>query len=268
MERDRLLGGVGRDLLDRLAQRGDLRAPVARGRHGVHAGAERNEVLAQPLRGPLEGGLPASSLLRERVDARAQLMEGVTDLRNGDVRGRRIRRGHLGHRQDVVARRGGGRRGGGTQLLEGRPLVGQRACEVEPAQLPARDEDLAQPLPRLLLQLERVLQLILRDEPPLDEDLADRPLVSGLLRRRLELGPDSGEMQRGKLFRLLLRAQPLVLGPLLGQHAGDVEPRDAEAGDEDLPEALAGRALLLERELELLLGDDPLLDEDLTDQAG
>src|SRR5262249_53675613 len=59
----------------------------------------------------------------------------------------------------------------------------------------------------------------------------------------------------------------LVLGPLLGEGAGEVEPLDTVLFDEDLAEANSGSALLFERELQLLLGDQALLDEDGADQV-
>ena len=63
--------------------------------------------------------------------------------------------------------------------------------------------------------------------------------------------------------RLLL----LELGPLLGEHAGELETRDLELGDQDLPEQLPALGLNLESAVELLLGQKPTLDEERADQT-
>ena len=81
--------------------------------------------------------------------------------------------------------------------------------------------------------------------------------------------PSSSEIALLRLRLALLGvALALVLGPLLGERAREVEPLDAELLDEDLAQPIAGRTLLRERKLQLLLGDEAFLDEDGADQPG
>ena len=115
---------------------------------------------------------------------------------------------------------------------------------------------------------QRVLELLVGDEPALHEDLPDRPL-HGWGRRGRNVVGDGRRRAALRLGLTLLRVPlPLVLGPLLGERAGEVEPLDAELVDQDLAEPFTGCALLLERLFELLLGDEALLDEDGADQPG
>ena len=58
----------------------------------------------------------------------------------------------------------------------------------------------------------------------------------------------------------------LVLSPLVGQRTCQVESRNAEPLDKDLAEAIARAALLFERDIELLLRDQALLDKERADQ--
>ena len=54
---------------------------------------------------------------------------------------------------------------------------------------------------------------------------------------------------------------------LLGQRAGELELADHALGDERLSEPLTGLALAYERLVELLLGDEAALDEDVAQTA-
>ncbi len=69
-------------------------------------------------------------------------------------------------------------------------------------------------------------------------------------------------------FLLLHGALPLVLGPLLRECAGQVEPRHTEPLDQNLAEAVARPLLLFERDVELLLCDQALFDKEGPDQKG
>ena len=55
---------------------------------------------------------------------------------------------------------------------------------------------------------------------------------------------------------------------LLQQRGRQLDPGDAEPGDQDVTEALPGRLLRFKRLLELLFGDQAVLDEDVADEAG
>ena len=70
---------------------------------------------------------------------------------------------------------------------------------------------------------------------------------------------------RRLLFR---RALTLVLGPLFREGACEVESRHAEPLDENFAEAIARSLLLLERNIELFLCDQALLDEEGANQEG
>ena len=99
------------------------------------------------------------------------------------------------------------------------------------------------------------------DEPALDEDLADAAAVAAVPRAADPAAPRPGPDDRVRPVGLL------ELGPLLGEHAGELDARDVELGDEDLPEQLPALGLKLERTVELLLGQKPTLDEEGADQT-
>ena len=145
------------------------------------------------------------------------------------------------------------------QLLQAGPLLGERACKVEPRQGPAADQHLPSGCPvsfcasaprrarsRPTKPRSTKISPMRRRSPPCRGDPAIRPL---LVRPAHLAGP-----------RLL------ELGPLLGEHAGELDTRDLELGDEDLPEQLPALGLELERALELLVGQKPTLDEEGADQ--
>ncbi len=213
----------------------------------------------------LETGVSRVARIRELLDARPELLDPRRQLaRDGAVGGGR-RSDDLGSGLDPLGRRRR-RLVGRAKLLERRPLVGERARELEARELAGGDEDLAEPAAALPLLLEGLFELLLGHEPALHEDLSDRALEDAA-----GGGGDGRERDRRRHRRRLavLDSSPaLVLGPLLGEGAREVEPLDAELLDQDLAEPLARRALLLEGELELLLGDEALLDEDRADQTG
>ena len=72
-----------------------------------------------------------------------------------------------------LARPGAGSPSGPTGRLGERRLLGQRACEFELADHALADERLAEALSGEPLALERLDQLLARDEAPRDEDLAE-----------------------------------------------------------------------------------------------
>ena len=53
-------------------------------------------------------------------------------------------------------------------------MLGERVCELEPGEFSLRNEDLAQQATAFSLHRERGLPIVGRDEPEIDEDLADR----------------------------------------------------------------------------------------------
>ncbi len=132
-----------------------------------------------------------------------------------------------------------------VRLPERSHLLGERTRELELADNPLGDECLAEPLTRLALSHERLVELALRDEPALDEDI-----------------PETAPARR--VFR---PGGPTELCPLLCHDARELPPRDAESLDQDLTELLPGLALDLERDADLALGDEPALDEERADQA-
>ena len=64
-------------------------------------------------------------------------------------------------------------------------MLRQRTREVEPGEAALLDEDLADAAALLALDLERRLELRVRDESELDEDLPDAASTGGLGRREL-----------------------------------------------------------------------------------
>src|SRR5262249_49519138 len=144
--------------------------------------------------------------------------------------------------------------------------------KLEARQPAGRDEDLAEAAAALLLFLERVPELRLGNETALDEDLADRPLAGRNRCRVCVAAPLVGDGHEiailGVLLALLEAASPLAPAPLLGEAAGQVEPLHAELVDEDLTQPIARLTLPFEGDLELLLGDEALLDEHQADQTG
>ena len=183
-----------------------------------------------------------------------QVRDGCAILCRQGLRGRRC------HGHPVLPRRRLRRGCRGSELLQGRPLLRERAREIEARQASLVDEDLPDPCTCLALHVERGIELIAADEPELDEDLADRPP---------DLHLAGGHWGDG---RLLLRGNAVALrvfelGPLLGEHARKLEPRDAELCHDDLAEPVAAVCLQLQRPLELLVRDHVLLDENGADQA-
>ncbi len=148
-----------------------------------------------------------------------------------------------------------------SELLQAGPLLGERAREIQPRQGPATDQHLSERLTALLLRLQRLFELGLVDEASLDEDLADAPAARRRPARLIRLGPADPESPlRSPCVRLL------ELGPLLGEHAGELDPRDVELGDQDLAQEHSRLGLELEGTLELLVGQKPTLDEEGADQ--
>ena len=160
------------------------------------------------------------------------------------------------------------------QLLQGRPLLGERAREIEPRETSLLDEHLAQTRAGLALHVERPVEVVGGDETSREEDLADGAAQLWLDRNRVRLRLPcrrrcrSGSGRGGRRGLVVARRSvALELRPLLGEHARELEARDAEFRHDDLAQALAGLRLLLERELELFLRDEALLDEEGADQA-
>ena len=263
-----------------------------RGRERRELGGEIGQAPGHACTGRLEALGSAGELGSQRLDFAAQLppfrladaVELVEPRRGGVERGPQLVDGPL--QPAALLRLGGlvddglvraaepplriGRRRR-AQLLEVGPLVGQGARQLEPREASLRDEDLAEPLPRLLLDSERMLELFLVDRALLHEDLADRPPAALARVERRPFRGDSGQIGLGGvlvLLRLLLEcARPLERGPLVCERAREIEPRDAVARDEDLAEPHPGPLLLFERALQVVLGDETFLDEDRPDQA-
>ena len=177
--------------------------------------------------------------------------------------------GHAGQRGAVArARR--------TDLAERGPLLGERACELEARDAALRDEDLAQLLAAFLLDLERTVELRVGDETALDEDLAERASwlaafvgdLGKLGRLGRHVGGRGHDLER-RLLRIRRRSggiRALEVGPLLCEHARELDAGDAEVLNEDLPEMLLRLDLDRESSLELLLGDEAALEENGADK--
>ena len=130
-------------------------------------------------------------------------------------------------------------------LPERRHLLGERPRELELADHALCHERLSEALTGLALPFERLVELLLGDEPALDEDLPE-PAPA-----RIVLRPGGAAELR----------------PLLGDDARELLARHAEALHEDLPELLPGLALELEGDPDLALRDEPALDEERADQT-
>ena len=243
---------TGRSLGDTLLDRRD---------RGAHVVPEQPQVLVP--RGRCGHALDGSHAL-------LQLLQGAAQV-DGDVRGAGRRHG------SAVLPRLGCDGLGRAQLLEGRPLLGESARQVEPGEAPLPDEHLPEPRAGLALHVERPVEVVAGDEATLQEDLPDRApqlrldgrggrigrAVGVHVRRRV--GRRLPDGRSGLLFARL--AVALELGPLLREHARELEAGDAELRNDDLAQPLAARLLLLQGKLELFLRDEPLLDEEGADQA-
>ncbi len=130
-------------------------------------------------------------------------------------------------------------------LTQSGHLLGECPRELELADHALGHERLAEALTRLALPFERLLELLLGDEPALDEDLPETTPAGVVLRPR-----GAAELR-----------------PLLGDDARELLARDAEALDEDLTELLPGLVLELEGHTDLALGDEAPLDEERADET-
>ncbi len=221
----------------------------------------------QPL---LDGAGLGTERRQVRVGTRREGGELLLDAGNRVLQGRGVRRAVRG---SIRAGRSGREivprldrlRVGRTQLLQAGPLLRERPGEVEPLDHAHPHEDLAETVAGLGLDPQRLVELLLGRHPPLDEDLAQRPLRLGVDRVPIL---DQAHGRHRELDRALVASSPLHRRPLLGEHARELDPRDAERGHEHLADHLAGALLDDERLLELLLGDEATLDEDLADQTG
>src|SRR6188472_471528 len=104
------------------------------------------------------------------------------------------------------------------RIAKHRHLLGQRAGELELADHALGDERLSEPLARLALSCESLVELLLGDETALDEDVSETAPAGAVLR-------PGGSTE---------------LGPLIRHDARELLARDAEALDENLAELLAG----------------------------
>ena len=130
-------------------------------------------------------------------------------------------------------------------VAQHRHLLGQRAGELELADHALSDERLSEPLARLALADERLVELLLGDEAALDEDVPETAPAGGVLRP----------------------GGPTELGPLLRNDARELLARDAESLDEELAELLTRLALDLEGDADLAFGDEAALDEERADES-
>ena len=92
-------------------------------------------------------------------------------------------------------------------------------------------------------------------------------LVQPLHVRRRGVPDDRRRRQRLLRLRRARRSNLSQRGPLIRKRARELQSRDASLRDEDLAELLASLALRLERAVELGVGDEPLLREDLAERA-
>ena len=224
----------------------------------------------------LQFGLCRGERLSQRVQPSGQLVterRGVSSFKVCEARLQRVHPLGLGRveqpgRPRLVACPAQapvpGHRLGWAQLLQARPLVRERAGQLEARDRPARDKDLAEPIAGRTLLLERVGKLLLGDHPLLDEDLADRPAVFLVDGRDVPLS-----RRRSKsVDRLLSRIRALEVRPLLCDRTGQLQTRHPVVVDEDLAEKAAFLFLDGQRFVEGFLGDEPTLDEDRPDQLG
>ena len=175
------------------------------------------------------GGIPGRRELDDVVGQRREFGRHVVARRELEHRRLRLRsRCLLGV---LIAQRG--------------HLLGERAGELELADHPLRHEHLAEPLARLALARERLVELLLVHEPAVDKDLS-------------QTAPAGGVLRPGRASELR---------PLLRDHARKLLARDPEALDQHLSELLAALALDLERDADLALRDEPSLDEERADQT-
>ena len=248
-------------LLDASAELGHGLAPLLRGlRQVFEPRSQRRELVPQSgdvLVG-CTGGLPGL------LGARGRVGTGLPHLHGRLAGGRRRARERVGDDSQPGQSASGRLR---LRRLEARGLVLQRIPEPEPRQLALRDQDLSELAAAELLFLERVFELPARDEASLDEDLSDR----ALRRRRIVATPFVEHPRelanRGVRFAVLLRPERLDLGPLRRERTLEVGARHPELRHQDFAQARAGRLLLLQGELELGLGDQPLVDDERPDQA-
>ena len=133
-----------------------------------------------------------------------------------------------------------------VRIAQDRHLLGQRAGELELADHALGDERLSEPLARLALSCEGLVELLLGHEAALDEDVPETAPAGAVLRPR----------------------RPTELGPLIRHDARELLARHAEALDENLAELLARLPLDLERDADLAFGDKPALDEERADEPG
>ena len=238
---------------------------------------QRGELLANRRDGLVRDGGRRLQLL----DAAFELLDGRIGLRPPGLDRlptdrRMLRQRVRGHSERTERRRRldrcGQRPDGSIAVLlsfsfSGRGgLIFERVPQAHPGQISLRDEDLSELPAADLLLVERLGQLGSRDEAPLDEDLADRPL-----RRRLVLAPlveHPRELPNGRVGgAVLVGAAGLVLGLLKLQRALERLALDVEPLDQDLPEQAAARLLLPERDFELFLRQNALFDDQRADQA-
>ena len=149
----------------------------------------------------------------------------------------------------------------GAKLLQRRPLLCERACEIEARQASLLDQDLADAGAGFALGVECSLELVVADEAKLDKDLTNRPSDGRLNGRFLD------KRERHDRCLLIARHRGLELCPLLSEDARELEPRDAELCHDDLTQALTGVLLQFKGPLELIIRNQALCHEDGADQA-
>ena len=132
-------------------------------------------------------------------------------------------------------------------------LLGERLRELRAGEQTARDEDLTQTAALFTLRCERALELRLRQELHVDEELAEwAPRLLGL----------RGDRRQWRGRTLLGRKLDAVL---LGKNACERERGEVAVADEDLAEQPTGLRLLGECLLELVLGQQLFGDENLAE---
>ena len=134
-------------------------------------------------------------------------------------------------------------------------LLRQRRGELLRRDVAALEQQLTQQAAPAALCQQHALEPALREQLPVHEDAAERTPLAAAVRVRDGLRRSRRWAQVGVEVETVL---------LCDDH-GDVDRGDDALGDEHLPEQLPGQALLQEERLELVLVDEPALDEQLTE---
>ena len=157
---------------------------------------------------------------------------------------------------------------GWADLLKRRPLLGERACELEPGDCSLGDENLSESLPRVALREHRRVELALAHDTVLDEDLADRATLVIVLHRGRS---DSACFRRLRARGRGRCSERGVSTRSIMAHCSARTPASSTRGTPKRPTRISPSSspvsrLRDERLFELIVGDVPALDEDLADQ--